>query len=301
MTTKSLVFDSPEGEAHYLACYDEMLTRWPVQPDSLDVGTRFGITHVNVTGPQDSTPMVLLHAASVSSTEWYANIGELSREHRVYAIDTIGDAGKSIAEKLPESIFDFNDWLLDVFNGIGIQRPIVVGHSFGGWLAINWAIYHAERTESLILLAPAATIQPFYPMVNFALHLPHLLPHFLQPGAGTVLKHQAVLGFRHDPAFVELMDACLKYCHINLMFPTVLTDNELRSLTVRTLLLLGHGEKTYDPKEAANRARRLIPHIEVELIPRAGHTLNMEEPYWVNKRILEFLAQPVPITNGSSV
>ena len=51
-----------------------------------------------------------------------------------------------------------------------------------------------------------------------------------------------------------------------------LSDNELRSLHMPVLLLFGDGEVIYDPAQAFDRARRLIPHFEGELIPAAVMT-----------------------------
>jgi pimeloyl-ACP methyl ester carboxylesterase len=39
------------------------------------------------------------------------------------------------------------------------------------------------------------------------------------------------------------------------------------------------------------RAKKLIPHIHVEIIPNAGHLPNMDQPNLVNKMILKFLAE----------
>jgi pimeloyl-ACP methyl ester carboxylesterase len=48
---------------------------------------------------------------------------------------------------------------------------------------------------------------------------------------------------------------------------------------------------TMNEKAAFNRARQLIPHLEAELFPKAGHILNMEQPEVVDARILQFLGQ----------
>jgi hypothetical protein len=46
-----------------------------------------------------------MYAVSLSSTAWFANIAELSANHRVYAVDAIGDAGKSIGIQTRSSAF----------------------------------------------------------------------------------------------------------------------------------------------------------------------------------------------------
>ena len=69
------------------------------------------------------------------------------------------------------------------------------------------------------------------------------------------------------------------------------TDEELKQIELPTLLLIGAGEKIYNPKKAINRAHQLMPDLTAEIIPNVGHTLIMEQPENVNARILEFLSR----------
>ena len=105
MKKKLPIFTTPEGRAKYLAAYEAMLSLWKVPYDSIDVQTGYGSTHINVSGPDDGHPLVFLHAVSLSSTAWFANIAELGANHRVYAVDAIGDAGKSIGIQARSSAF----------------------------------------------------------------------------------------------------------------------------------------------------------------------------------------------------
>ncbi len=57
------------------------------------------------------------------------------------------------------------------------------------------------------------------------------------------------------------------------------------------LLLLGEKEVLYDARSAVNRARQLIPHIQAEIIPNAGHMLNTDQPKMVNEKILNFIGE----------
>jgi hypothetical protein len=97
------IFRTPASQAKYMASYDAVLALWPVPYESFDVPTRFGKTHVIASGPKEAQPLVLLHATSASATMWFPNIADLSREFRVYALDIIGDAGKSVVSHLPQN------------------------------------------------------------------------------------------------------------------------------------------------------------------------------------------------------
>ena len=109
------IYTTSDGRAKYMAAYEAMFSLWKVPYDSIDVKTRYGSTHVNVSGLGDGYPLVLLHGGGLSSTAWFTNIAQLSANHRVYAVDAIGDAGKSIAECLMERRDRIGKAYLDLF------------------------------------------------------------------------------------------------------------------------------------------------------------------------------------------
>jgi pimeloyl-ACP methyl ester carboxylesterase len=76
--------------------------------------------------------------------------------------------------------------------------------------------------------------------------------------------------------------------------PTALSDEDLRSMRISTLLLIGQQEVLYDPAATLNRAKRLIPNLEAELVPQAGHEMTFGRHQLVDARILRFLKESPP-------
>ena len=114
----SPVYRSAAHEAAFLTLYDAAMGLWPVAYSELDVPTRFGSTHVIVSGPEDAPPLVLLHWERYNSTIWSPIIGELSQGHRTYAIDVIGDAGKSVVDRRTRSRPDLALWLHEALKAL---------------------------------------------------------------------------------------------------------------------------------------------------------------------------------------
>lgn len=282
------IFATPDGRAKYLTAYETMFTLWKVPHDSIDVKTGYGTTHINVCGPRDGQPLVLLHGAGLSSTAWYANIAGLSAAYRVYAVDVIGDAGKSVAVRLMEKRIDYAQWLRDVFDGLKIEKGCLLGHSYGGWLTMNMALLYPARLKAILLLAPAASIYPMNFLTKLGLHL--AVVKFLRPSARSMFKMLASKKVVFEETFINFMEMVTKYCVSVIMFPTVYADEELKQIKLPALLLIGEKEKIYNPKKAVQRAQRLMPDLTAEIIPNVGHTLNMEQPETINARILEFLS-----------
>jgi pimeloyl-ACP methyl ester carboxylesterase len=287
MKKKLPIFTTPEGRAKYMAAYEVMFDLWKVPHDCIDVKTSYGSTHINVSGPGDAYPLVLLHAAGLSSTVWFANIAELSAHHRVYAVDVIGDAGKSVVDRLMKRRTDYAKWLREVFDGLNIERGYLLGHSYGGWLTLNMALAYPDRLRKIVLLAPAASFCPLGFITKLILYLAEFKIH---PPARSFLQVGAAKGTVIEESFIHLIEKVTRYCSPVTMFPTVYSDEELKQIDLPALLLIGAGEKIYNPQKATERAQQWMPDLTAEIIPNAGHLLVMDQPEIINALILRFLS-----------
>lgn len=284
-------FTSPEIEREYLAAYDGTLDLWPVPFTEKTVGTPFAETHVIASGPEDGAPVVLLHATGMSSTVWFPNVGDLSQTRRTFAVDILNEPGRTRQTRLVTDPADCAAWLSAVLDGLGLGRVSLIGSSFGGWLAINLALQAPARVERVVLLAPAASLLPFgLPTYLLLRSLPYLP---IKPGAKRTLA-MFLPGFEVEPRFAQQFGLGVRgFRYANprkSIFPPPYADEELRALSVPTLLLLGDRERIYDAPKALDRAARLVPGIQTALLPGAGHILAMQLPTIVNQRIADFLS-----------
>ncbi len=286
MKPKSPVFKTAAGEASYLEAYERTLALWPVPFEARDVPTEFGSTHVIVSGPEGGQPLLLLPGMATTATMWFSNVADLSRDRRVFALDTLGDIGKSVPTTLPHGPQAWAEWLVAVLDALEIARANVVGLSFGGWLTLTLGLHAPARVRRLVVLAPAGGLVPL--RVQF---FTTVFPAMLLPIRS--LRRRAVLWFAAEgselaPAFVEQFVRAFEHGRFKLA-PTIYSDEELRGLEMPTLLLIGEDEVVFDPEKALARAQALIPDLQTELIPGASHCLPMEQPAQVNARILAFL------------
>jgi pimeloyl-ACP methyl ester carboxylesterase len=122
MSRTRSVFKTPEGEAAYLAAYDAAMKLWSVPYDEMEIPSRFGMTHVVVSGPKDAPPLVLLHGYMGTLTMWSPNIADFSKACRVYAIDVMGQPSKSIPDEPIRDAADYAAWLTATLNGLHLDR-----------------------------------------------------------------------------------------------------------------------------------------------------------------------------------
>ena len=162
--------------------YEAVLAKWPVPVERMEVGSPYGMTRVNVCGPPDGKPLVLLHSGGATSTVWFNNVADLTRVHRVHAVDQINDAGRSVPAGRPvRSRDDLLAWLDAVLTGLGLNAVRLCGHSYGGWLALNYALHASPRVTHLALLDPTLCFAGM--RLSYRLHaVPLFLPGSRTPG-----------------------------------------------------------------------------------------------------------------------
>jgi pimeloyl-ACP methyl ester carboxylesterase len=283
-------FRTPEGAVRFLAAYDATLALWPVSHEALDIQTSFGTTHINVAGSPDLPPLVLLHGAQISSPVWYATVGPLSRHFRIYAPDAVDQMGRSVPSKKLKTPKDCSDWLIEVLDALKLKAVVLVGHSQGSWQALNLTLTVPERVKKLILLSPSGS----FSRVHWQMLL-RMLPVFIRPTKNTFYGcfqwlTTMPLGTEH-PIAEQFMIGALSFKpdELSLGVVSVFKDEPLRQIRIPTLLLVGDHDGTCRPQSDIERARRLIPQIEAEIISGGGHLLPVDQAEAVNARMLTFL------------
>jgi pimeloyl-ACP methyl ester carboxylesterase len=282
-------FRTAEGETMFLEAYDAAMKFWPVPYEEMDIQSRFGTTHVVLSGPKEAQPLVLLHGYMATSASWSPNIADFSKDYRVYAIDVMGQPSKSIPNEPIRNASDYVEWLTATLDALHLGRICLMGMSYGGWLALTFAVAAPERVRSLVLLSPGG----FVPVAK-QFSVRGMLMVFL-PTRFTVNSLMGWLGFINADVqpVLDLMYLGLKHFRLPQetmrVMPTVVPDDQLRGMHVATLLLLGDREVMFDAASAVARARRLMLGIEADLVPRSSHDMCFSQHETVDARILDFL------------
>lgn len=275
----------------FLQAYDDSMQLWPVPFEDVMISTRFGDTHIIVSGLIDSPAILLFHGMTFSATMWYPNVESLSRHFRVYAVDTLGDLGKSTITSLIRTREEAALWVSDILTELQLQSAIFMGHSMGGWLTLNFALHSPEKVQKMILLAPAAGIHRITPMFLLKVY-----PSMVLPTVSRIRKELAwFMNSSYQPdakaevlirQFIVSGLNCIPLLRVT---PTVFKDHELQSLTMEILLMVGDKEVIYHYDRMISKAKRLLTNLHTSVIQDAGHALSMEQSKIVNEKIIDFL------------
>jgi pimeloyl-ACP methyl ester carboxylesterase len=153
-------YRSSAARDSFLAYYDSLAgEQWPVASAERIVPTSYGDTFVRITGPADAPPLVLLPGAVATSLMWAPNIQALSQTCRTFALDQIGDIGRTTCIKRVRCLNELRAWLDEFFDALKVVGRInLMGVSYGGSLAAEYARHAPQRLSTVILLAPGATV-----------------------------------------------------------------------------------------------------------------------------------------------
>ena len=294
------VFATADGEAATLEAYDAIVRRWPVPCVELDIPTTGGMTHVIASGLEDAEPVILLHAYFATATSWWPTAGALSERYRTYAVDILGDVGRSRPTHPMANLDDFATWFSELTDGLGVSRMHLVGNSVGGFIASYCAMKMRGRVRNLVLIAPAATVLP---MPAFYTHM--FVPKMLYimapwlPGSARSMNRAVDwmnAGLPSDGPWDALFRLALIHgTGANRVFPRLYSEEEFAQIEAPALLIVGDHERIYSPDAAIEAAPRLVPGIATELIPDAHHIAAIAQPERVNACILRFLAAADPV------
>jgi pimeloyl-ACP methyl ester carboxylesterase len=285
-------FKTEAGEARFLAAYEAALAQWPVPCEEIDVPTRLGPAHVIASGPKDAPPLVLLPGFAGTALVWRLNVEALSRHFRVYALDVVGQPGRSPARRRLRSRRDYADWLAQVLDGLGAPSASIVGASFGGFLALSQAILTPERVGKVVMIGPAGSFVGLSWRFAVAMRT-----------AGLRRRIRRWLGDRRPPDIANVvprpprdgawraligvvMSEAPKLSVIN---APVFSRRELGRVKAPVLLLIGEEEQLYQAAPTLELARRRLPGLQGAVVPDADHLAAMAQPDEVGRRIIEFL------------
>lgn len=292
-------FRSADARDRYLAFNDAVARRlWPVAPRDVVVPTSYGSTFVRVSGPDGAPPLVLLPGNRAHSLYWAPMIEPLSRAFRTYAIDAVYDVGRSVPSRQPKSAREMVDWLDEVFDGLGLADGIrLMGFSYGAWLTSEYALHRQDRLAKLVWLSPGGIAVPAtqaFILRAMLLAVPSRLTfssfiHWLMPDAlnGTSQARDLFEVGLEDMVLAAKSFAALKFVPGT---PRVLSDDELQSIEIPVLYMVGENERLCSAPAALERLEAVVPIVETECYSGAGHDLLFVHPGELALRAVEFLS-----------
>jgi len=233
-------------------------------------------------------PMVLVHGWCCQRSYMRPQLEHFSRRYRTLAIDLRGHGESDVPEAGAYAIERHSDDIAELCQRLGVRRPVVVGHSMGGAIALALAARFPDVPSAIVMLDGA---------VLFPAHLAGALPAVIETWRGQDFRER--LRPFVEGMFIASDDAALRRRIIEDMLaqPQHVVIAEIESLVAfdgetaakactTPSLYIGSAEPVAD----MGRLKELMPGCLRAQTAGAGHFHQLEVPEQVNIMIERFLA-----------
>ncbi|RYY83494.1 MAG: alpha/beta fold hydrolase [Comamonadaceae bacterium] len=248
----------------------------------------------------DGPPMILLHGSGAGVTgweNWHGVMPAFARHFRVLVPDIVGFGFTERPEGTTYSIKLWVQHLLGFMDALGVDKPVLVGNSFGGALSLALAMRNAHRVSRMVLMGtPAGSFEQKAAMAR---------SWYYEPSLENMA--QLLRTFPHDPSVVT--DDMVRTRHevtvlaggmeaYRKLFPepaaggetrTVkgIPEDDLRGIATPILALHGRDDQRV-PVECGIRIARNCPNADLHLFANCGHWVQVERPRAFVEQTLRF-------------
>jgi long-chain acyl-CoA synthetase len=231
------------------------------------------LSAIDIAPEQPQRTFVFLHGFGGQAEQWHYQLQDFSLDNRVIALDMRGH-GLSDA---PPSGYSMEQAVEDIETALVLLkvkgRFILVGHSFGGAWATEYAIKHPDRVEKLILIATPGEYH-LRLLFRLGLGMPNWLLRLIRPVTRSWLSAPpSVLKKIHDQNLSKWIGW-----------------ERFKCLTVPTLVIRGDRDRVFQ-KPLFAKVTDAIPGAEDADIGVSGHMVMLERRDAVNRTIERFLEE----------
>lgn len=250
--------------------------------------------------------LLLLHGINLGWGQWYPNIDSLAKYFKVFAIDLPG-CGNSSKLDFKKSNFE-NDFVnvVEQFINLKFKKVNLIGHSFGGAIALRLALKNKSKIGKLILINPVGLSAylplkyipiSFYPLVNL------LSKTALYPTKKNIRNFLISVMVKQDikEELVEYFYRNIKVANTQHPFiflhsltngfrikPELVFQKDLVKLEKEILFILGSKDETMN-QVIKSKLWESIPQAKVKIYANVGHVPSIEESDRFNNDVINFL------------
>lgn len=239
-------------------------------------------THLRQKGSREKK-ILMLHGWRGTSEVWVNNISQLSRKYDCVACDLPG-FGQSADPDTAWGIEDYSGYIYKLTKNLGWNNFTLIGKSFGGQIAIKYAVNHHATLDGLVLVDAAGTEQKSKStQIKIAIakagrSLITSIPFIDEERARSV--YLSILGIKRE---ISTLKEDIKRRVTNED-----VNELLKKITTPTLVIWGEEDKVL-PVEIGRDMASSIPNAKFITIPKAGHMAHVTHHEVFNRHVEDFL------------
>lgn len=275
----------------------------PLQDTILDGTPRLALTH---SAPKGETLALFLHGIGGGRGNWRRQVARAGHLMTACAMDLRGYGDSTLGFR-QSGVDDYCDDILRVMQHFGAKRLVLVGLSYGSWIATSFAMRHPDLLAGLVLSGGCTGMSEAGPEEREAFRVSREVP--LNAGQVPADFAPAVVKVLAGPNASEAVKAELlasmsaipatTYRDALVCFTNPLERFDFSKLSMPVLMMTGEHDRLAPPAEIRGVAGRIWDanpraDVQYETLPGVGHVCNVEGPAAYNAALIPFLSRVCP-------
>ncbi len=233
-----------------------------------------------------NNPLVFIHGAGDSARAWQAQVAYFGT--RAHALDLPGHGAR--LDSLPEQVsaLDYAHAVHTIITDeLHLKRPIVVGHSLGGLIALEMGLTYGAQLGGLVLIGTGARMRVLPALLEAAR---------TEPEQALLSLKKLSIGEKSDPALSAQMVSEQTKQPPGILYRDLLACNtfdvmgRLQEIQHLPTLIMCGAEERNAPVKYSEYLHAQIAGSTLRVIPASGHYVQREKPAEVNQAIIDWLA-----------
>ncbi|MEP6020151.1 MAG: alpha/beta fold hydrolase [Paracoccaceae bacterium] len=253
------------------------------------------------------TLVLFLHGIGGNATNWDAQIKALGSQYRIAALNLRGYGDSSLGHA-PTQIDDYCEDILQVVKALDAKRLVLVGLSYGSWIATSFAMRHSDKLTGLVLSGGCTGMSEADPRERETFRVSREVPldagqtpsDFAPAVVEIIAGPNATAAQRAEMQASMAAISSATYRDALQCFVNPLERFDFAKINCPVLMLTGEHDKLAPPAEIRRVSERIMEartsmgckaDVQFEVVADAGHVCNLEAPEQTNALLHRFLSR----------
>lgn len=287
---KKKIFRNDQAKEKLEEWYQIFLDKIDGSTESIHFETSFGTNHVLKVGDESKPVLVCLHSMLTSSAHLVSELQRLLKNYQIIAPDLPGQSVRGLETRFSYDDNSFADWLLEILDGLGLEKIHLLGVSLGGFAALQFAKVYPERVQNLVLVVPAGIVRGSVWEGIRRLAIPSIL-YQLNQTEDRLKKFVDPLLSTWDEDWGHYIGDSFTLFKPDFRIPPLISDEELKNWKIPTYVFAAEEDISFPGKPMVQKLQINNPGIRTELMKDCKHSppTTPEFRKWLSKKILNFL------------
>ena len=232
--------------------------------------------------------LVFIAGSGGDHTAWLNQYAQLKKKYNIVAVDLPGHGrSEGTGER---HVKDYCVWIKNLLDDLGLNEPILVGHSLGAAIALQFAVSHPKKIAGIVCLGGGMKmpVNPF--MLEFLKTNPAQMPAEI-----TELICKFSLAKENRPQFSAVLQKNISGSKVDILYGDLSACDEMdltgeaEKIKVPALIICGAEDKM-TPPDLSRALAANITGSSLEIIAGAGHMVMLEQPVEFCKALEKFTA-----------